>query len=225
MDPSRRFFVASIAAALSPIGRGEDMASKNTTSPGGAAMVEQIPVIWELPGSPSRSTKLVIWLPSGLARMETARPVLLRLAAAGYIAVSFDSWERGSRASEPMETLLARAWANYPRVAWPLYGNGALEVLRVADWAAREFGVAPPFAVGGVSTGGDIAVAAAGLDRRIGCVAALIATPDWKRPGTHVDGKLVAAGEADAYAGYFYERMNPITNLPSYSHRPAMTFG
>jgi len=33
-------------------------------------------------------------------------------------------------------------------------------------------------------------VAAAGLDWRIGCVAAIVATPDWKRPGMRVDSAL-----------------------------------
>ena len=44
----------------------------------------------------------------------------------------------------------------------------ALEVLRVMDWAAKAFDLAPPFLVGGASLGGGIAVAAAGLEPRIG---------------------------------------------------------
>jgi uncharacterized protein len=34
-----------------------------------------------------------------------------------------------------------------------------------------------------VSTGGDIAVAPAGIDQRISRVAAIVATPHWTRPG------------------------------------------
>ena len=82
----------------------------------------------------------------------------------------------------------------------------------------------PPFSIGGFSAGGDIAIAAAGLDARIQCVATMVATPDLTRPGSHVQGKLVARGEPDAYSRYLYERINPLTNLKSYSHRPAMTF-
>jgi dienelactone hydrolase len=78
--------------------------------------------------------------------------------------------------------------------------------------------------VGGVSAGGDIAVAAAGLDPRIACVAAVIATPDWRRPGMKVGGELVGSGEPDAYAAWLYERINPLGNLGSYAHRPAMLF-
>ncbi|MFN2323880.1 MAG: alpha/beta hydrolase family protein [Trueperaceae bacterium] len=199
-----------------------------TTSNGpvrtGAAKVEQIPVIWAMPDHATRERRLVIWLAPGLSGMEVVKPDLERLAAAGFVAVSFDSWERGSRATEAPATLLPRAWANWPLVAWPLHGHGALEVLRVIDWAARAFDVAPPFSVGGVSAGGDIAVAAAGLDRRIGCVAAIVATPDWRRPGMRVDGALVAPGEPDAYARFFYDRIDPLTNAGSYAHRPAMTF-
>jgi len=39
-----------------------------------------------------------------------------------------------------------------------------------------------------------------------------------------VDGALVAAGEPGAYASFFYDRIDPLTNLGSYAHRPAMTF-
>jgi len=216
--------MACFGAAFAIFGRETDLSPTSRPGRSGSARVEQIPVIWELPERLTPTTKLVIWLPAGLATMETARPVMLRLAAVGYLAVSFDSWERGSRSTEALESLMPRVWANFPQVAWPLYGNGALELMRVADWAARAFGVTPPFAVGGVSAGGDIAVAAAGLDPRMACVAAVVATPDWRRPGMHVDGQLVGSGEPDAYAAWLYERINPITNPGSYAHRPAMLF-
>jgi uncharacterized protein len=199
-----------------------------TTSNGplrtGTAKVEQIPVTWTMPEQVAGRRRLVIWLAPGLSGMEAVRPVLDRLAAAGFVAVTFDSRERGSRATEAPETLLPRASANWPLVAWPILGHGALEVLRVMDWTVRSFDVAPPFSLGGVSLGGDIAVAAAGLDPRIGCVAAVVATPDWTRAGRRVDGAPVAAGEPDAYASFFYGRIDPLTNLRSYAHRPAMTF-
>jgi hypothetical protein len=185
----------------------------------GTARVEQIPVTWAAPERSEPAAKLVIWLAPGLMEMQAVEPVLERLAYAGYLAVSFDSWSRGSRCREPLETLMPRVGANFPLVAWPVLGHGALEVLRVADWAARTFDVAAPFAVGGDSLGGDIAVAAAGLDPRIGCVATTVATPDWRRTG----GPL-APGAPDAYARYFYDRIDPLTNLASYAHRPAMAF-
>ena len=185
----------------------------------GTARVEQIPVTWAAPERSEPAAKLVIWLAPGLMEMQAVEPVLERLAYAGYLAVSFDSWARGSRCLESLETLMPRAAANFPLVAWPVLGHGALEVLRVADWAARTFDVAAPFAVGGDSLGGDIAVAAAGLDPRIGCVATTVATPDWRRTG----GPLVP-GVPDAYARYFYDRIDPLTNVASYAHRPALAF-
>ena len=123
-----------------------------------------------------------------------------------------------------MAGILGRLHENFAYWAWPLFGNGALEVLRVLDWAADTFAVTPPFAVGGESAGGDIAVAAAGLDARIGCVAACIATPDWKRPGSRVDGVLVPPGDPDAYALFVFESMNPSTRPSAYDHRPALLF-
>jgi dienelactone hydrolase len=200
------------------------MTTPNVPLRSGTAQVEQIPVTWTMPEPGTGRRGLVIWLPAGLSGMEAVQPILERLAAAGFVAVSFDSWERGSRATEAPETLLPRARTNWPLVAWPILGHGALEVLRVLDWAARAFDLAPPFSLGGLSLGGDIAVAAAGLDPRIGCVAAVVATPDWTRAGSRVDGAPVAAGEPDAYARFFYDRIDPLTNLRSYAHRPAMTF-
>lgn len=191
--------------------------------PSGTGKAFTTPVIWVLPTAVEPTTRLVIWLAGGVSRMESTLPMLERLAREGFVAVSFDSWERGSRLSEPAETLIPKAFANFPMV-WPLYANGAMESLRVFDWAAKEFGLKPPFSIGGFSAGGDIAIAAAGLDTRIQCVATIVATPDWTRPGMHFQGKPVAPGEPDAYASYLYERINPLTNLESYAHRPAIAF-
>jgi uncharacterized protein len=185
----------------------------------GTDRAEQIPITWVAPEQADGAAKLVIWLAPGLMEMEAVEPMMERLAQAGYLAVSFDSWGRGSRCRESPDTLMPRVAANFPLVGWPPLGQGALEVLRVADWAARRFAVAAPFAVGGDSLGGDIAVAAAGLDPRIGCVATTVATPDWRRTG----GPL-APGAPDAYAQYFYDRIDPLTNVASYAHRPAMAF-
>jgi len=189
----------------------------------GASKAFTTPVTWVLPMEVKPATRLVIWLAGGVSKMESTLPMLERFAREGFVAVSFDSYERGSRLSEPAETLVPKAFANFPMI-WPLYANGALESLRVVDWAAKEFGLRPPFSIGGFSAGGDIAIAAAGLDQRIHCVATIVGTPDWTRPGMHFQGQRVAPGEPDAYARYLYERINPLTNLKSYAHRPAMTF-
>jgi hypothetical protein len=56
-------------------------------------------------------------------------------------------------------------------------------------------------------------------------VAAVIATPDWSRPGMQ-DGSVNAIdqGTADRYAQFFYDSLNPVTHLGSYSHTPAISF-
>jgi dienelactone hydrolase len=190
----------------------------------GGATFEDIPVIWALPPESTATPQLVIWLAGGLEPMQTTLPMLERLTSAGFAAVSFDSAGRGSRAPQDIEAVWPRALANWPNVVWPITAQGALETLRVIDWAARAFDLKRPYAVGGQSAGGDIAIAAAGLDPRISCVASVVATPDWRRPGMHADGELVPPGEPDAYARYLYNRINPLTNLRSYAHRPAMTF-
>ena len=68
--------------------------------------------------------------------------------------------------------------------------------------------------------GGDISVAAAGVDRRIMAVSACVATPDWLRPGS-----FEPPGEPDAAAQAYYDRRNPLTHLKFYQkHRPAIAF-
>lgn len=190
----------------------------------GSAQVEHIPLTWVLPRESTANSRLVLWLAGGIAGMNAASRELDALADEGFTAVSFDSWRRGTRAREPMNVFFPRSMANFARVTWPMIGNAALEALRVLDWAAAEFDLQPPFFVGGHSLGGDAMVAAAGLDARIGCVAAVTATPDWLRPGMRADGLPVEPGEPDAYAQWFYDQMNPMTHLASFSHRPAIAF-
>ena len=74
-------------------------------------------------------------------------------------------------------------FGNFRRYMWPIIGQTALDATRIIDWASDRLGVAPDIAMGGISLGGDISLAAAGLDTRITRVAAIIATPDWLRPG------------------------------------------
>jgi hypothetical protein len=108
----------------------------------------------------------------------------------------------------------------FRRRMWPLAGRSVLESLRVLDWVDDHFGVAGPRVAGGVSTGGDVAVALAGVDRRIDRVAALVATPHWARPGMRTlgeDNVLLDQGEADRYAQWFFDALNPVTHLEATS--------
>jgi dienelactone hydrolase len=163
--------------------------------------------------------KLVIWLPGFGGAKESVESQLRDLAAAGFVALAFDPYQHGERSVEAHGALVARVVGNIRRHFWPILAHTAEETMRVIDWAIGELGVAQQIAIGGISMGGDISVAAAGADKRIAAVAACIATPDWLRPGSNEP-----PGQPDSYAQLLYERRNPLTNPELYAHGPAITF-
>ena len=73
--------------------------------------------------------------------------------------------------------------------------------------------------MGGISMGGNIAVVAAALDRRIAVMVAGIAEADWLRPGS-----TIPLSAPNAYIQACFDRCNPLTNLDRYQHCPAMLF-
>jgi uncharacterized protein len=225
MKVNRRTIIFGALASATGVGAAIADTPKSDNAPLDSTILgREIPVIWVAPEKPRRATAVVIWLASGISGTKEAVPQLKRLAAEGYLAVSFDSWARGSRAKDSFDVLFPIAMSNWPFYGWPILGIGAMETMRVMDWAIKQFGTEPQISVGGVSLGGDIAIAAAGLDKRITCAAVANSTPDWRRPGMHAYGKLVEPGMPDAYAQFLYDRINPFTNLSSYAHCPAITF-
>ncbi len=182
------------------------------------ARVGDLPLLWAEPaaGAPRR---LVIWLPGFSGTKEGVLPQLQDLAAAGFVGLSFDPREHGERSAEGVEALRARVRGNIRRHFWPILAQTALETPPVIDWAIAELGVEPTVGMGGISMGGDISIAAAGVDRRLARVAAAIATPDWLRPGS-----FEPPGEPDEFARAAYERCNPLTHLDAYRHCPALCF-
>jgi dienelactone hydrolase len=189
--------------------------------------VDHIPTLWVMPESQPSRARLVIWLPYFTGTKEEMLPYLRDLADAGFVALSFDPWGHGERGSEPAEQMGARVFSNFRRHMWPILGQTALDALRVMDWSIEHLRVTSEIAVGGVSMGGDIAVAIAGLDQRVRRVATIVATPDWLRPGMsdiQEPDRLVDPGEADAYAQLFYDRIDPYSHPAHYAHCPAMTF-
>ena len=154
-------------------------------------------------------------------------PFLQDLAAAGFVALSFDPWQHGEQDTESPAELASRVCGNFRRHMWPILGQTTLDTLRVIDWALANLDVDAGVYAGGLSMGGDIAVAAAGIDHRIERVAAVVATPDWLRPGMHdlfEPHKLLSPGEPDAYARYFYDHLDPMTHLAAYPRGPAVYF-
>ncbi len=190
--------------------------------------MDHIPILWLEPplGGPAR--QLVVALPGLSGTKESmVTPFLQDLAARGFVALSFDPWQHGERGTEDREQMSRRIFGNFRRHFWPILGNTAVDALRVIDWAVAELGVVPPVYVVGTSMGGDIAVAAAGIDHRIRRVATVVSTPDWLRPGmqdSRNPGAAASQGAPDSYSQYFYDRLNPLTHLEAYTHGPAISF-
>lgn len=180
--------------------------------------VGEIPVLVIAPKE-TRGRSLVIWLTGFSGSKDSVEPQLRDLARRGFVALSFDPYQHGERRIEPQPELVSRVRGNIRRYFWPILARSAEEVPPLIDWAIRELGVRKEVGIGGISMGGDIAVAAAGVDRRIKAVSACVATPDWLRAGS-----FEPPGMPDAAAQADYERRNPLTHPGAYRHRPAIAF-
>jgi dienelactone hydrolase len=203
------------------------MESTSPSSSISSVWVDHIPVIWVEPVVRHPTRQLVLFLHGLSGSKEDTTSFLHDIAAAGFIALSFDPWQHGERGTELPEQLLTRVFGDFQRHMWPILGQTTLDTLKVIDWAVDTLGVEPRVAMGGISMGGDIAIAAAGIDHRIERVAAVVATPDWRRPGMHDlfnASILLPPGKPDAYAQYFFDHLNPLTHLSTYAHSPAMNF-
>jgi uncharacterized protein len=180
--------------------------------------VGEIPLLVIAP-KVTKKRHLVIWLTGFSGSKDSVEPQLRDLAKRGYVALSFDPYQHGERRIEPQPELVSRVRGNIRRYFWPILARSAEEVPPIVDWAIRERGVRKEVGMGGVSMGGDISVAAAGVERRIKAVSACVATPDWMRPGS-----FEPPGEPDSAAQADYDRRNPLTHLKAYRHRPAIAF-
>jgi uncharacterized protein len=190
-------------------------------------LVDHIPVIWVQPAPRRPAAPLALWLPPLTRTKEDVLPFLQELASAGFVAVSLDPWQHGQRGTESDEQIAQRVFGNFRRHMWPILGQTTLDSLRVVDWAMATLDTGPEVVAGGVSMGGDVAVALTGVDKRISRVAAIVATPDWTRPGmTDLTdpSRVLPQGQADAYAQWLYDQLDPLTHLDAYSHGPAITF-
>lgn len=192
----------------------------------GTEDVDGIPLRWVAP--PQAAAGAALWLTHLGGSIEQAEPMLERLAGRGLLAVTFDPPGHGRRGagSDPWE-LAGQVLGSFRRRMWPLLGQFVLECLRVLDWIDDRFDIPGPRVAGGVSMGGDAAVALAGIDPRISRVAALVATPDWTRPGMRTldeDAVLLDQGQADRYAQWFFDALDPMTHLAAYGRDVAISF-
>lgn len=167
----------------------------------------------------ARRKEAVIWLPGLTGKKEGVIHMLETMADNGFVAISFDPCGHGERRRESEEAFRNKIDRNKRRYFWPMMTITADEYPRVMDWAIDVLGVSGRFMAGGYSMGGDIALVAAGLDRRIEAVAACVSTPDWLRPGSDE-----RPSDPDTYAVNCFNRSNPLTNPDRYSHSPAISF-
>ncbi|MBT2523216.1 hypothetical protein [Arthrobacter sp. ISL-28] len=189
--------------------------------------VDGVPVAYSAPASMTTGPRLAIWLPFLGGTKETTFPVLEKLSEQGFFALSLDPWQHGERATEPAKELMTQVFDGFRERMWPILGLTALDAYRVADWAISTHGLANHYVAGGVSMGGDIAVALAGADIRVTRVAAIVATPDWTRPGMTRVGErenMIEQGDPTAFGQWLYSRLDPASNLPAYARAPAISF-
>lgn len=187
--------------------------------------IDGMPVVWLMPES--RPTGAALWLTHLGGSTAQTVPMLTRLAERGLLAVSVDPPRHGHRGTLPPQELAGAVLSAFRRRMWPLLGRTTLECLRVLDWIDDAFAVPGPRVAGGVSMGGDVAVALAGIDARITRVSGIVATPDWTRPGMTPLGdpsELLEQGAADSYAQWFFDALDPISHVDSYVRDVAIDF-
>lgn len=188
--------------------------------------VDDIPVLIARSDSVASSGRVALSMHFLGGTKEMMTPFLARLAEAGVTAVSFDAWQHGERTEESSDQLMTRAFTQFRRSVWPILGHTTLDAVRVLDWTVERFSP-EQVVVGGVSMGGDIAVAVAGIDDRIGRVAAMIATPDWTRPGMRMladPATVIDQGESTPYGQWMFDHLNPMTHLDFFARAPAIAF-
>ena len=181
-----------------------------------------IPALLVEPDSPP--TRLVLWQTHLGGSMEGTLAQLRSLAERGCRAVSFDPPDHGDRSADGDPRAFAMAMLEQFRLRmWPILGQTTLEALRVID--ATLDGAVTSVAAGGISMGGDVAIAVAGIDPRVDRVAAVGSTPDWTRPGmTRLDdaGMLLAQGRADSYGQWLRDELDPMMHRDRYRRGPPM---
>ena len=172
--------------------------------------------------------EVVLWLTHLGGNTERTLPMLERFADAGHPAVTFDPILHGarSRTDDPW-AFASHVLASFRRRMWPIMGQSTLEAMRVLTWAQERTGQHGGVLAGGVSMGGDIAVALSGIDDRVRRVAAVGSTPNWCRPDMrelHDPSIVVDQGDADRYAQWFADQLDPTLHLDRYTHGAAITF-
>jgi hypothetical protein len=117
------------------------MTNPPPVSSGTSTWVDHIPVLWFEPLIHRPERQLILFLPHFSGAKEQTDPFLQDMAAAGFVALSFDPWQHGARGTESQEEIAARVFGNFRRYMWPILGQTTLDALRVIDWAMATLDV------------------------------------------------------------------------------------
>ncbi len=189
--------------------------------------IDAVPALIAIPDEGKRNDGLALWVPFLGGTKEIYAPVLDQLAAAGFVAVGIDPRRHGQRADLPTSDLFPLVMGSFRATMWPILGGTVLDVLAVTDWAINKYGLDGPVIAGGVSMGGDIAVALAGTDPRVERVVGVAATPDWTRPGMTIvndPATVIEQGEPSRLGAWLYDRLDPITHPDTYRREVEIRF-
>lgn len=182
-------------------------------------LVDGIPLVWSAPASPAG---LLVHIPAFGQAKEAASPIVDRATSLGFVGIVLDAYQHGERGTEDREALTRRVFSNFRRNMWTILGETTLDVPRVVAWARRRFGSDLGLHLTGLSMGGDVAVAAAPFIDGVASVNAVVATPDWQRPGMRDigSGELIDQGEPDPKARLFFEALDPLHHADRYKALP-----
>lgn len=189
--------------------------------------VGEVPVALCQPPKSTANGSLAIWIPYLGGNRKTGIKELQMLAEAGYFAISLDPYLHGDRKQAKSPSVRTLVFKEFKANMWPILGITTLDTFRVIDWVINKFNLNDKVVAGGLSMGGDIAIALSGIDKRIKRVSAVAASPDWLRPGmTDVfdSNKLIDQGKSTPFGEWLYDHLNPLTHIQAYSHLPKIHF-
>lgn len=181
--------------------------------------VDDIPLVWT---APPVADGLLVHVPAFGQTKEATAPILQKAASLGLVAMAIDAYQHGERGHENREALTRRVFSNFRRNMWTIIGETALDIPRVVAWARRTFAPDLKLHLTGLSMGGDVVIAAAPLVDMVASVNAVVATPDWQRPGMRDlgTGELIDQGEPDPKARLFFEALEPLHHIDHYRTLP-----
>lgn len=178
--------------------------------------LDNIPIAFCRPDKYKSNNSIAVWLPYLGGSKESVKRELQMLSSYGYFAISIDLYLNGERVKNLKEDIRTLVFENFRAYMWEMLGITAMDIYRTIDWAIKTFKLNDYVVIGGLSMGGDIALAVAGMDVRIKKVSAIGASPNWDRHGmTDVmdSKKIIEQGQPTNFGKWLYNKLNPVSNL------------